>query len=189
MIIGGFDQAPSAIGYAFGEPGFVPTRGVWNPPNYGENTTRLLKDVRVWARALLESSGIQRLYLEHLIMRTHGFHRPTFYKQAVVIAAIESAAVDMGLLDEVYAVEVADWRREFYRGSRPTKTKDDQSKQWKEMALIECADRGWLVEDHNAAEACGIWFFGCCKSDSRTYNSHKVEARREEVKRWNSEAI
>lgn len=189
MIILALDQAPKNIGYAYGAIGGVPTRGVRRNPEYGEATILLGESVYDWTVNLIKSSGAERVYFEQVLVRRVGLHLPTLYNQFMVANAIQLAALDCGLKHDIYDVDIADWRREFYRGSRPTKTKDDQSAQWKEMALIECADRGWLVDDHNAAEACGIWFFGCCHSDRRTYNSHKVEARREELKRWNSEAI
>lgn len=189
MIVIAFDQAPNNIGFAFGEVGGVPSRGVKRNPGYGEATVLLGEHVYDWAVKTIKSSGADRVYFEQIIIRKFGLSVPVLYNQFMVANAIQFAAADCGLKHETYDVDVADWRREFYRGSRPTKTKDSESDQWKEMALLECARRNWLVDDHNAAEACGIWFYGCCHTDRRLLNAHKVEARRDELKRWNSEAI
>lgn len=189
MIILALDQAPKNIGYAYGAIGGVPTRGVRRNPEYGEATILLGESVYDWTVNLIKSSGAERVYFEQVLVRKFGLHMPTLYNQFMVANAVQFAALDCGLKHDVYDVDIADWRREFYRGSRPVKSKEPETEQWKEMALKECLDRGWLVDDHNTAEACGIWWFGCLHTDRRSYNAHKVEARRSELKRWNAEAL
>ena len=189
MIVAGFDQAPKNIGWAYGAPGSIPTRGVKAVPDFGENTARLGEYVREWTTTFLKSCGANRAYDEQIIVRKVGLNVPVLSRQFKVQLSIETAAAQIGMLDDVYEVDIGDWRREFYLGKRPTKGQGTESEAWKDMALVECARRGWLVEDHNAAEACGIWWYGCCHSDRRLLNNHKVEARRAELKRWNSEAI
>lgn len=183
MTILGLDQAPTCIGYAYGEPGGVPTRGVYRPPNYGENTARLGKNVREWAVTLMKSIGCTHVYFEQILVRRHGLHLPTLHKQFKVAGAIETAAEMLGLEDDCYEVDIGDWRREFYAGSRPTKGQDAESPTWKDLALKECLRRNWLVDDHNAAEACGIWFYGCLHSDPNLRRQHKAEVRHVQLKR------
>lgn len=189
MIVIGFDQAPRTIGYAYGEIGSAPTRGIKSNPDFSENTARLGKHVREWACNLIKSTGAQRVYFEQVLVRRHGFNMSTFDQQKAVQLNIEIAAEMCGLIDDAFEVDLADWRREFYRGERPTKGQDSESEAWKDLARRECANRGWLVEDHNAAEACGIWFYGCIHTDRRLYAKHKIEANRKEWKRWTAEAL
>jgi hypothetical protein len=189
LIILAFDQAPRNIGFAHGEIGGVPTRGVKENPDYGENTARLGKHVREWALQLIKSSGAERVYFEQVLVRRHGLYMPTLFKQLKVACAIETAAEMAGLIDDCFETDISDWRREFYLGERPSRGADSESEVWKSMAKIECARRGWLVDDHNAAEACGIWFYGCLHTDRRLRAKHNIEAKRKELHRWNAEAV
>lgn len=189
MIILAFDQAPRNIGWAYGPVGGVPTRGCRENPDYGENTARLGANVREWALALIKSCGAERIYMEQIIVRRFGLHAPTLFAQFKVASAIETAAEMAGLQDDCFEVDIADWRREFYHGRRPPKDADSQSEIWKDMALRECANRGWLIENHNTAEACGIWHYGCLHSDRRFRNTQKVQVRRAELEAWKAEAI
>lgn len=183
MILLAFDQAPKCIGYAYGEPGAVPVRGLHTCNDYGENTARLGRHVREFAVDLIKSSGAVRVYFEQILVRRHGLHMPTLWRQFKVASGIETAAELCGLEDACFEIDIADWRREFYRGARPPLKTDSQSEAWKDMARRECARRGWLVEDHNVAEACGIWFYGCLHSDPATMRQHKIDRDREQHRR------
>ncbi len=187
MVVLAFDQAPKCIGFAYGEPGGVPVRGLHENPDYGENTARLGKHVREWALQLIKSTGAERIYFEQIIVRKHGLYLPTLHKQFKVASAIETAAEMAGILDAIFEVDIADWRKAFYGGNRPGKNAE-QSAAWKEMAMVECAARNWLVDDHNVAEACGIWVFGCMHTDKRVKSQERVAARRRELNRWKGEA-
>lgn len=188
MLILGLDQAPSNIGFAYGEPGGVPVWGCHRCNDYGDNTARLGKHVREWLITLGKSIGVERIYFEQTIVRKHGLHMPTLHKQFKVVGAIETAAEMLGLEDEVFEVDIGDWRREFYAGRRPPKNAESQSAVWKELATQECARRNWLVEDHHAAEACGIWFYGCCHADRRFAAGNRITKRRQEPRGWQAEA-
>lgn len=181
MLVVGLDQAPVGIGYCYGEPGSTPTWGYHENPGYGNNTARLGKHVREWGVTFFKSIGAEKAYFEQVIVRKHGLHMPTLYKQFAVVSAIEAAAATVGLEDDCFQVLIADWRKVAYAGSRPTKGQDDESAAWKDMARIECARRGWLIEDHNVAEACLIWHFGCCHSDDRFRHRQQADVRRRQT--------
>jgi hypothetical protein len=172
MIVVGFDQAPSGIGWAWGEPGSIPQRGFKELPDYG-NAGGLRGDyVLKWAINFYKSCGAERVYFEQIIHRKFGFNAQTFDNQACVRAGIQIAAAQVGLGSECYETAIGDWRREFHNGARPARSEVSgaESAAWKHMALVECARRGWLIDAppkiaHNIAEACGIWFFGTwCES-------------------------
>jgi hypothetical protein len=183
MIILGLDQAVKGIGWAYGEPGSVPTRGWHENPDYGNNTARLGKHVREWLLTFGKSIGVDRIYFEQVFVRKHGLDMPVLYKQLAVVGGIETAADNLDLLDDTFQVQVIKWRQIFFAGARPTKGADTESEAWKNMALAQCAREGWLTDDHNVAEACGIWVYGCCHSDRQYYTQRKLMGRRQELER------
>jgi hypothetical protein len=178
MIICGFDQAVKGTGWAYGPPGDVPVRGWQEFPDYGDNTARLGKYVRQWAITFLKSTGAERVYFEQVLVRKVGFHMPTLQKQLKVQGSLETAAEMVGLEDHAYEALIADWRREFHHGLRPGKNAESESAAWKVLAVKECASRGWWTEDHNIAEACGVWHYGCLCEDKVYRARAKLSDRR-----------
>ena len=178
MIVLGLDQAPRGIGWAYGEPGSVPQRGWRENPDYGDNTARLRRDVREWLVTFAKSTGANAIFFEQVLVRKHGLHMPTLHKQFAVVGGIETAAEMLGLEDHCCEVMIADWRAEFHHGTRPQKGDGGESSAWKTLAIKECARRGWWTDDHNAAEACGIWDFGCKCSDKVYKARARVGKRR-----------
>jgi len=180
MIIVAFDQAVKGTGFAYGSPGTIPSRGWQEFPDYGDNTARLGKYVRDWSIQFMKSVGGERVYFEQVIVRKFGLHMPTLFKQMTVSCTIEIAAEMIGLQDDCYQVLISDWRTEFYAGLRPPKNSDSESAVWKDMALKECARRNWFTDNHNAAEACGIWDYGCKVSDKAYRLRSRVGKRRQQ---------
>lgn len=194
MIILGLDQAPTGIAFAHGEPGAVPVRGYKEVPDFGNNTARLGEWVFEWTTARVKSIGADRIYGELPVLRMKGFNAPIFYKQVVMVVAIELACAKLGLRDHVYFPEVNDWRKEAYAGERaPRITKKQreaglsgiESDAWKDMAVTECARRSWYISEvldrkpnHNVAEACLIWDYGCKHADRVYRMRQKVHTRR-----------
>ncbi len=180
MLIVGLDQAPSGIGFAYGEPGAVPVFGWHELDDWGDNTARLGKSVREWLVTFAKSVGAERVYFEQIIVRKFGLHMPTLYKQFAVVAGIETACEMLGLQDDCYQLLISDWRKEFYAGARPPKDADSESAVWKDMAVKECARRNWFTDNHNAAEACGIWDMGCKITDKAYRLRSRVDKRRQQ---------
>ena len=190
MTIGAFDQAPVGIGFAFGEPGSTPTFGYHENPNYGDNSARLAVHVFDWATNHIRSAGIESVWCEQIIVPQSlagpaRHPRPKHHarldanvldRQYATRSAIQLAAARLGLVDECYEALIADWRREFYAGKRPVK-----GQTWKELALIECARRNWLTDNHNVAEALGIWHWACFCLDRRYRSNAKIDTRRRQL--------
>lgn len=179
MILG-LDQAPRGIGYAYGEPGGIPKCGWHELPDFGDNTARLGAAAREWTATQAREIGARRIDFEQIIVRKFGLHMPTLYRQFAVVGGIEQAAEMLGLQDHCYQVMIADWRTEFYAGMRPPKNSDEESALWKDMALKECARRGWWTDNHNAAEACGIWDWACKAADPAYRHRSRVDKRRQQ---------
>jgi hypothetical protein len=202
VIILGLDQAPIGIGFAYGEPGSVPTRGYHENPNYGDNTGRLSAHVYDWVKTFAKSIGAERAYFEQIVVRKPKKFEKNgrmidkwaldiniLHRQFAVVAGIELGLNHIGLADGAYEVDIADWRREFYAGSRPTRGQGSESEAWKVMSLRECLRRGWLITEelngkpnHNVAEACAIWFYGCCHADRRFRVAAGIDKRRQQMK-------
>lgn len=180
MIIGAFDQAPVGIGWAVGEPGSTPTFGYHDNPRYGDNTARLAVHVFDWATNHIRSTGIESVWVEQIIHRSHGYEAQVADQQHAVQCAIYIAAAKLGLVDECYEALIADWRREFYHGLRPQKSRGDT---WKDLARVECARRGWLTDNHNVAEALGIWHYACFCRDRRYRNNANIDTRRRQLQK------
>lgn len=181
MICLGLDQAPRGIGFAYGEPGAVPKFGWRENPDYGDSEERLLDNVSDWLAQFIKSSGAERIFYEQIIIRTDRVNTITAYKQFVIWAAIMVAAKALNLPREHCSmVLISDWRKEFHHGMRPQRGSGAESAAWKDMAIKECARRDIYTTNHNAAEAVGIWDFGC-KCEDRTYRARsKVMKRRAE---------
>ena len=188
MMLVAFDQAPSSIGFAYGEPGALQKADVFKPGSYGKNEALLGIEVYNWALELLKPLRAHSIYVEQIIQRQEGFQSHTFDQQAMVRSVIQIAAVHAGVdATNIYEIMIADWRREFYGDRRPAG--NVKSKVWKDLARVECARRGWLVEDHNAAEACGLWFFASLRADPRLRANHKIQQRRAELKAMQEQTI
>lgn len=181
MIIVGFDQAPSGIGYCYGEAGEKPIFGWHELQDFGNNTARLGKSVREWASTFLKSCGAEIVYFEQVIPPFNGQKKGIVYaKQITVVCNIETGCSMLGLDDHCYEIKISDWRTEFYAGMRPPKNCRDDSEVWKSMALKECARRNWFTDNHNAAEACGIWDWACKANDKAYRLRSRVDKRRQQ---------
>lgn len=178
MIILGLDQAPSCIGFAWGEPGARPALGRHENPDYGANEGLLMRHVREWLVATVKSTGADAVFFEQVILNAAHPNPVTYQRQLALQNIIQLTCVDLGV--EAQQVLVADWRREFYAGARPPKVKGENL--WKEFAVKECARRGWWTDNHDAAEAAGIWWFGCLCADPALRRRARIDMRRAELK-------
>jgi hypothetical protein len=185
MIVVGLDQAVKGIAYAYGEPGSVPARGYHELPDYGDNTARLGGAVRKWAVPFFKSTGAELIYFEEIFKGEKSL--PVLFKQITVITNLETAADMIGLADCIFEVSVSAWRKDFFMGAKPTKPKD-KSEQWKKMAMAQCLRKDWLVDQHDVAEACGIWFHSCMLADARFRHAQRIHHRRADLEKMHEEA-
>lgn len=180
MLVLGLDQSPKGIGWCYGLPGAKPAFGYHQNLDFGDNTARLGRHVREWLITFAKSAGVETIYFEQVLVRKYGLHMPTLYRQMAVVAGIETAAEMIGLEDSCFQIMIADWRTQFHHGMRPPKGQGDESDAWKAMAIKECARRDWYTTDHNIAEACGIWHYGCLVQDKVFRARQRVAKRRAE---------
>lgn len=181
MIVAGFDQAPRAIAFCVGEPGASnPRYGIRENPDFGDNTGLLFVEIKKYWKPQILFWKPRLVFVEQVLVRKFGFDVNVFTKQVIVQTALEVACAELkaeGLLDvECYVAMIGDWRTAFHAGARPPKNAASQTDVWKDLARVECARRGWLIEDHNIAEACGIWDYGCEKAD-KVYRMRRERER------------
>lgn len=179
MMVLGVDQAPRHTGFAYGESrvGCVPVWGVKHFESYGENEIFLIRDVRRWLLTLCEEVQPAVIYCEQIIINQRHINLPVTYQQFAVVAAISSVAEHLGI--DVFQVDIATWRKRALGKSNKPKWAVDGEDQWlKEAAKLACADRNWLIEDHNSAEAALIWEYGCAHADKEYMAASKPRVAR-----------
>ena len=163
----GLDQAPRHSGFCYGESmaGVVPQCGVKDFDSYGENEIPLVRDYRRWLLTLCEEVQPQLIYCEQIIINMQHVNLPVTYQQFAVVGAIVGVCEHLGI--DLFQVDIASWRkRALGKNNKPKWAVDGNDKWLKEAAKLACAERGWLIEDHNAAEAALIWDYGCAHCDT-----------------------
>jgi hypothetical protein len=165
MIVLGIDQAPRNCGFCYGESNseIVPKWGSQDFQSFGENGVLLCREIRKWVISICEIAKPQAVYCEQIIIRPNHINLPITYQQFAVVAGIEAACDFLGI--ECFMVDIGVWRKRFLgRGGAP-KWAVDRTNWLKDAALKACADRGWLIDNHHAAEAAALWDFGCAHVD------------------------
>lgn len=190
MMILGLDQSRSATGFCYGDssvPDKAPVWGVHSFNDYGENDALLILEVRKWLSTLCEKIRPSVIYFEQIVMSTERFNTLTLYEQFALVAGIQTVAGDHAI--DSYQVDIGTWRKRFLgTGNAPKWVgKKDRTNWLKDKARQCCADRGWLILDHNAAEAAGIWDYGCAHADPDYRRATKAAAIRREWARDDEE--
>lgn len=165
MIVLGIDQAPRNCGYCYGDTSSEapPKWGCVEFPSFGENGVLLIREIRKWMMSIIEIAKPQFIYCEQIIIRPAHINLPVTYQQFAVVAGIEAACDFYNV--ECFMVDLSVWRKRFLgRGNAP-KWAVDRTDWLKEAAKQSCLERGWLVDNHHAAEAIGIYDFGAAHCD------------------------
>jgi hypothetical protein len=162
------DQAPVNSGWAIGAPDMkAPLAGMFRMKSWGDEEGARLVQYQEWLSGLIAEHGITHLFREQLYPIIDARSFETVQAQAKIVGVIELTAARHGL--PLQQVLIADWRRRFLGTTKPFPgLKGDKARQWfKQEAVTACARRGWLVENTDAAEACGILDFGLASIDPR----------------------
>jgi Holliday junction resolvasome RuvABC endonuclease subunit len=149
-----------------------PVWGVLKLPTGDDETPglRALHDHIAWA---VTEHGVSHVYFEQGMIPQHQTTMGTL-RQFMFIAAIQ-LATNLLLDRSAEQVAIATWRKYFtgvgaapkhdLETNRKLDTHPARRKWWKAAALKACLDRGWLVAEHDAAEAIGIATYGlACSS-------------------------
>jgi hypothetical protein len=185
MMVLALDQAPRFIGSCYGKSkhGVVPTWNVTGFDSYGENTPLLIRAVIKWLTPICERIKPDVIYYEDFFLNGNTI---TFREQACVAAAIEVVAQDVGA--DCFDVRTELWRKRALGKHNKPKWAVAGNEPWlKEAAMIACAERGWLIADHNAAEAALIWDYGCAHCDTAYRAATKPNVERVLLERENKD--
>jgi hypothetical protein len=184
MVLG-LDQSPRGSGYCHGDGSGPPAWGYRDFNNYGDNEAALIAHIRPWIRNLIKSTGAQAVFTEQILATNRGRDRrvvidmPTLLKQCAVVCAIATECGDLGV--DHYEAPISEWRVTFMGiGGAPRHSVKDYLK---DLAMKECADRGFLPKTHHEAEAIGIWSYGLAKLDPAYRARSKFQQRRAESRR------
>jgi hypothetical protein len=169
MIVCGLDQAPAGTGFAYGDGSSRPEWGYKSFHDYGDNEGLLARHVCFWFKAFAKSAGVEKVYTEQIIVYPQRIDIPVLLRQAGVVVGIGFAAADLGI--KHYQADVGKWRKHFLR------TAGGSTEVLKNLAMVRCADRGWLIDNHHIAEACGIWDYALCMEDP-SYRHRSASVRR-----------
>ena len=173
MIVLGLDQAPSGTGWALGDGSGRPQFGYKAFPDYGNNESKLIGYIIAWLLPFARRCGVSTIFSEQIVIDTKRHANvPVLMKQCAVVSAIATVCCDelkdpetgevvfKGLAIPHYQAEIAAWRKRFIGlGMAPS------GFEWKTEAIKACADRGWLIDRHDIAEACGVWDYGLAELD------------------------
>lgn len=171
MMVLALDQAPRTTGYCHGESvhGVTPVWGVKQFESYAENEILLVRAYRTWLLTLCELVEPKVIYCEQIIIDMQHVNLPVTYQQFAVVGAIIGVCEHLGI--DLYQVDIAKWRkRALGKNNKPKWAVDGQDNWLKEAAKLACAERNWLIDDHNAAEAALIFDYGCAHCDT-TYRA------------------
>jgi hypothetical protein len=181
MILG-LDQSANC-GFALGLPGSTPRWGVFYVPNYGEHEGRTFWAVEKWLVDFIKTEGITHVFWEAVYIPeqrrgdTRFLNLHSTYKLICYANAVQAACVDEDRGVNIYdaCVKPNVWRKHFL-GSGGLRREAA-----KIAAVKQCANRGWYVDSQDAAEAVGIWDYGCTVVDKEYRWNARISARRREA--------
>lgn len=185
----GLDPSLTATGYAIGSTdGAKPVWGVFRSASWGDQEGRGLCRFYDFLEETHRSYQLDAIFYEMTFI-AHQSGLESQRSKFLLEAAINMFGFRQKI--DVKHVPLQSWRSRFLGTSKaPPHYRGNQSlsRQWfKEQAIAKCAERGWLVDDHNAAEALAICDYGLCSlSDHyvhrtaplfrRAQSSHEVPA-------------
>lgn len=162
----GIDQS-SNLGWAVGHRGM--RKPVWGvkklPKPVGQEGATFIA-AHDLVLELIDEHEIGLVFFEQTIKKPTD-KLPVLWQQIGLVTHIQSACARRGV--ESLEVNILDWRKRFIGKSKsPPGLKGNYSRQWwKDQAIKSCLERGWLVDDDNAADALGIMDYGLCCADPK----------------------
>lgn len=154
------DQAPRKTGWAIGRPCWPepPLFGVFSLPSWVDREGEMNSRFCEWLYHMIVSHGVTDVIYEAPVDNDKWAKDfQVTVTQGAQIGSIWTVTRN-ALGKEPTESTVQDMRKRFIGTNTvpPGLTRPDIRRQWlKDQAIKACAMRGWLVEDHNVAEALG----------------------------------
>lgn len=150
-------DAALRLGAAWGGPDAArPATVVMDYPRDEQNYERALMGARQWITMMVKSQSAKIVLIEAAMPKVDRFHSQ--YSAFLLIslqAVIREGAHSNGAA--VHAISCKTWRAHFIGNGNLDGEKS------KALAMQRCDQLGYLYQDHNAAEAAGLWDFGISK--------------------------
>lgn len=185
MIVLGLDQSSTNIGFAYGAPGGTPQWGCYEVPDYGGHEGRTFWAIVDWLVNVIKCQGVDYVYWEGVYVPPQAMvDTNKLFKLFSAANAVQAACVYAARGIEVHDayVVISSWRSHFLGTGGAPKAVRDKRKWLKDAVLRACVDRGWLIDNEHAAEACGIWDYGCTLCDKSYRFASGGELRRRQAK-------
>jgi hypothetical protein len=182
--VAGIDQSRNGFGWAVGsdDPAVKPVWGTVSYAAAGRNEGLMFHLVRKTMNEIIDR-GVDKVFFEQPLKLPHD----RLEGDLITIGIPAIIMLTCYERDIPYAwCKVDDWRSYFLgtKKAPPGLTNGDARRKWfKETAMSECLQRGWLVEDHNAAEALGIMTFGLAALSRRFRSREAFQTRKAEGRR------
>lgn len=189
MIVLALDQAPRGAGFCYGDGSALPKWGYREFPSFEGNESALMDHVFDWLVTLGKSVGAEVAFTEQIVINARAINTAVLHKQFAVYDAIAFACGKRGLNIDHYEALIAEWRVSFLGiGGAPKHAGKSRTDYLKDLAMRECAARGWLPGTHHEAEAIGIWDYGLKKLDASyrhrsAFQTRRAQTRRDEERR------
>lgn len=169
LVVGGLDIARSC-GYAAG-PDSAPAPdqvGVWRLPAFDDETfPRACGGLYAAVNQLVKVRGITYMAIEAALMidrKSAHTERCLMKLNGAAIAGAANAGATVGI------VAPDTWRKAFLGHGYPPDPKDACIKMWKSLGVI--------IDQHDAAEAGGVWFWGVGQARKRKVEDMANAGRR-----------
>lgn len=172
------DQSMTATGWAHWLKGEKsPSGGLFPLPPWGDDEGKFANKWMKWLEDMVWDRQITHLFIEDnswALSQQKDGHRvglqhdettteklATFGLMLIGLQVADRANIPGAL------VEIKLWRNRFWGIERPPKSYTPNARRsWlKERSKQSCIERGWIVENHNVADAHGILDFGLCTID------------------------
>ncbi len=207
IVVLALDQAPNHTGWAMGSPCDPrPLFGKFDLAPWGNDEPARVGMIFLWLQDMIEKFHVTHLFYELDVPRAglgkavmsspkRGQPRPIVVNSKdPAITRNQNAVIAMCWLAAwlqripVAPIDVGDMRAQFIGCRSVVGLKGDaQTAELKKMALKACAMRGWLVEDHNVAEALGHLDYALAALDRRHHGTSSMLSARAGLAIWNGE--
>lgn len=152
-------------GAAWGIPGRPPRSAVWKFPSGKENLDRAMVSLREMTMALCKFEKVEIVCIEASMKVIDSEHSEY---SAFCLTSLQAVAREASKRHgaAVHLVDCQKWRRHFIGSGNLA------GHIAKQRAMERCKLLGYPFQDHNAAEAAGVWDYGCAAYLSRSGALH-----------------
>lgn len=184
LVVLALDIAKHRTGYAIGHPGM--NRPYWGvhalSGDWDRHEGERLHQWRSFLERIITERHVTYIAMERPFIDMKSFDwngtAPILQMHGIVLELAHARGIRAG------AVAIASWRSHFLGTSKapPGLASHQRTAALKDMAMRECASRGWLPEYHDEAEALGIMDYALACLDPDYDHKTGPAVRRAELK-------